>query len=103
MQCTGTQSSALFARVATRHCMRKNAPLWVPVIAALCKDENGGSVLNKDEIREKYEEFVGTDRYLSLLATVQGSALRKGRLKYKQEIEWNKFITEYNLKNKRSR
>jgi hypothetical protein len=65
---------------------------------SLCEDENGGFVLNKDEIREKYEEFVGTDRYLSFLATVQGSALRKGRLKYKQEIEWNKFITEYNLK-----
>jgi hypothetical protein len=53
--------------------------------------------MNKDEIREKFEEFVGTDRYLSFLQTVQGSALRNGRLKYKQEIEWNKFVTEYNL------
>ncbi|WP_445356285.1 hypothetical protein ACJJI5_11130 [Microbulbifer sp. EKSA008] len=49
------------------------------------------------DIRKKFEEFIGTERYVSFLSTICCSSKENDRLKFKQEIEWEKFASEYDL------
>ncbi|WP_444912480.1 hypothetical protein ACJJIQ_13900 [Microbulbifer sp. ANSA003] len=49
------------------------------------------------DIRKTFEEFVGTERYLNFLATICCSNKENSRLKFKQELEWEKFVSEYGL------
>ncbi|WP_413664865.1 hypothetical protein ACG1BZ_06255 [Microbulbifer sp. CNSA002] len=50
-----------------------------------------------NDIRKKFEEFIGTKRYMNFLATICCSNKENGRLKFKQEFEWENFSSEYNL------
>lgn len=53
--------------------------------------------MDRFEVRKEFEAYVGEERYLSFIATVQSENRERGRLKFKQEREWEKFSLEYGV------